>query len=284
MGNQYIKWNPTELQLSDIIQLYKTKSIAHIAKQYGKDPSTIKRILVENNISIKNLSDTHKLPIDANFFNSIDTEEKAYWLGFIYADGYITKCNGHSVFGIKLKIEDKDHIVKFKNAIHSEHKIIEGVIESPYGVSRACSITIANEEFVHCLLDKGVFYNKSKILKPPPQEKLPNNLVSHFIRGYFDGDGSIYLGKAKKDNWKSSGNVSFIGTYELLSWILNNLKEQCSTKANIYKYKNKDIWEIKIGGNTNFLNLYEYLYKDANIFLSRKKDKADFIKTDVQRL
>ena len=279
-----MKWIPDESQLNTILTLYKTKSVLYIAKQFGKDRSVIIRILKENNIHIKNLSESHRLPVDEYFFDKIDTEEKAYWLGFIYADGYITKCNNHEVFGIKLNIKDLDHLVKFKKAIKSDHKIIKETINSPYGVVNACAISIRNKVFVDCLQDKGVFYNKSKILQPPPLNKIPNELLSHFIRGYYDGDGSVYQCKAKKDSWKPYGNISFLGTKNFLTWILDNLKNVCLTTANIYKYKDKDVWEIKIGGNNNFLNLYNYLYKNATVYLDRKKEKADSIKIDAQTI
>ena len=82
---------------------------------------------------------------------------------------------------------------KFKESIKSEHKILEIETNTPYKENyKCCSISIVNDHLVNSLNNKGVLYKKSKILTFPTIQQVPKNLLFHFIRGYFDGDGSVY--------------------------------------------------------------------------------------------
>lgn len=101
------------------------------------------------------------------FFEVIDTEEKAYWLGFIYADGCVSKTSNQDRFEIKLKRTDLDHVEKLKKSLQSEHKICFGVTDNEFGKCEYCSLNIVNQKLVDDLVSKGVFYNKSNILEPP---------------------------------------------------------------------------------------------------------------------
>lgn len=251
-----------------ILDLYvkQIKSLSYIAKQFNVDSSVIKRLLIKYNIEIRNNNTYKKKKLNENYFHKIDSFDKAYWLGFIYADGYIT----NTTFGIKLKSTDIKHLHKLKNCLESEHKIGIGNNESEtYGNCEYCYLCINNKQLVQDLLSQGVFYNKSKILKPP---SIDSKFIPAFIRGYFDGDGSVY-----EYSKTHEGSISFVGTKELLEFILENLKTCCSTNTNIYKYKNKDIYEIKIGGSNNFSNIYKYLYSDDSMYLDRKKQKYENI-------
>lgn len=154
------------------------------------------------------MSEAHKLPVDSFFFHHIDSEEKAYWLGFMYADGYVTG----SVMGVKLHIKDIDHLQKFREDIQSQHTIGTYVMKSGFANANGtpyCSLTIKDKQLVQDLNDCGVTYNKSKTLVFPTEDVVPSHLIHHFIRGYFDGDGSVYASSA-------TPSISFEGTKEFL--------------------------------------------------------------------
>lgn len=280
----WIKYNFSKETINNIIDLYQTKSVFYIAKQYNVDDSVIKRVLKQNNIIIRNNNFYKCKNLNESYFNVIDTAEKAYWLGFIYADGYITKRKNSDCFGISLSDKDIDHLIKFKNCINSSHKIGIYINKTGFNVEKhlkCCKICIYNQNFVNNLFNKGVLYNKSKILISPTLEQVPKEFISHFIRGYFDGDGSVY-----KTN--DGGCVSILGTKNICEWILKYFKTVVNTNVKIYKYKNKDIYEFKIGGINNFKDCFKYLYKDADVYLERKYQKFLNIfnnhKIDVQRL
>lgn len=76
-----------KFEIKDVIDLYKSnKSIKEIAKLFNSSQETISKVLKENNIEVYR---RNKINFDEHIFDVIDTEEKAYWLGFIFADGYI---------------------------------------------------------------------------------------------------------------------------------------------------------------------------------------------------
>lgn len=268
----------TQEEIQNILNLYceDSLSMSKIAKSLKVDVSVVKKILKDNNILIRNNNCYKQKFFIVDYFKNIDTEEKAYWLGFIYADGCISK----NTFEIKLSITDIQHLYKLKDCLKSKHKIYQGIAKSSFGISKYCGFSITNKNLVNNLLSQGVFYNKSKTLEPPT---INSKYIPAFIRGYFDGDGSVY-----EFHKIHEGSVSFIGTYKMLHWILENMKSCVNTKANIYKYKNKDIYEFKIGGKNHFVQCYNYLYKDATVYLDRKKQKFEYIlnvnQIDVQRL
>lgn len=246
-----------------IIELYsvQNKSMTYISEFLGISTHFVRKVLVENSIKIRDNNFYKSKYVDETFFDEIDTEEKAYILGFLYADGCVSK----NVLEIKLSIKDYSLLENIKNALHSEHKIITGIISSGYGKgNQFCFLSINNKHLAESLIKAGVFRNKTKILKFPTYDIVPESLINHFIRGYFDGDGSVY-----KTN--SGLSFSFDGTKEFLSSLLNIIREITGTRATIYKYSKIDHYYLTIGGNRQTKLFYDYLYKDAAIFLGRKK-------------
>lgn len=248
----------------EIVRLYTdTKySIAKLAKQYNCNQSKIRKVLVKHNIQIRNNNFYKCKKIDETYFDNIDTEEKAYILGFIYADGCLTKGN---VLSIKLSECDIDILEKIKKCLKSEHTI--GVYKPSSGFktnNNYCSLSIVNKHLHDSLVKCGATERKTKTLLFP--KFLNDSLVPHFIRGFFDGDGSVY--SVNKTNFIA---CSFTGTFDMLDNIRQVCEREFRTKAKVRKYKNKDIYDFKVGGKSNVIAFYKYLYNGATIFLGRKK-------------
>lgn len=262
-------------QISNITYLYTTEqlSVYKISKQYNVHDNTIARVLRENNIEIRNNNFYKTKRCNDIFFDTIDSEEKAYWLGFIYADGCITRRKKTDAFEIKLSEKDKSHLEKLKNSLQSEHKIGTYVSSCGYNVGKTyCNLSIASQHLVDSLITKGVTYQKTHTLLFPKNHQVPQSLMNHFIRGYFDGDGSVYCLESN-----GVGAISFTGTKDMLEGILNELKQIIPTTSQIYKYKNKDVYDLKIGGYNYFKQCYEFLYNNATLYLERKKNKFEEI-------
>src|SRR5699024_3897298 len=103
---------------------YKNVSIATLAKKFGVSSYPIQRVLKEENVELKNVSTyRQKYKISHNFFDEIDTEEKAYWLGFLYADGCVREDRG--CFRLGLQARDVRHLEKFRESLDSNHPIKE---------------------------------------------------------------------------------------------------------------------------------------------------------------
>ena len=192
-----------------------------------------------------------------NYFENIDTEEKAYWLGFIAADGNIRK-DFHKL-RIELNIKDIRHLEKFREALFGNMPIKEWVRYK----NHSCYIEINSVQMCKDLLKYGITPNKSLSLKIQ-FDKIPEHLISHLIRGYFDGDGSLNM--YEKDGYEH-WEISFIGTKHFLNYIMNffNKRHTISTCGNNFRFNFKKGEDIK--------DILDTLYKNATVYLDRKKEK-----------
>ena len=202
--------------------------------------------------------------VNHSYFNEINSAEKAYWLGFIYADGFVTiRKDGCKYFGLSLFVKDVSVLENLKKSLNSNYKINIYKSNGYTGSGEYCRLLIRSDEIVDDLISHGVLISKTNILKPP---KLGNNLIRHFIRGYMDGDGSI---------WRSGReySVQFLGTMELLDFIMeyfmsNNLVYK-KVKAR-YRKEGQVVMSIAYGGNVQVKRILDHLYLDSNIYLERK--------------
>ena len=158
-----------------------------------------------------------KYSFNENYFETIDSEEKAYWLGFLYADGYVVNNDVDKQYRVCLTLNenDKGHVELFKECLESNNSIRTVCTKLNDKEYFSSQFYIYSKKMVNDLYNNGCVQNKSLILKPPV---IIDNLVGHFIRGYFDGDGSIYYDK-KRDRYV----FSILGTNEVLLWICNKI-------------------------------------------------------------
>lgn len=266
-----IKVTMSKLQLDNAIEMYKNgKSCNFIGKELGFKDHIVSARLKENGVVIERLRRNKIYSVNENFFELIDTEEKAYWLGFLYADGY----NSQKSICLRLQLQniDIEHIKKFQKSIDSNHKIYR-VFGSG---NKNCHnniyplLCINNRKISENLANLGCIQNKSLKLKFPTNDQVPDALIHHFIRGYFDGDGCINIRMSRKKEHKKSARIHIAGTYEFLLGIKNILSAMC-----IYSSIRKTISENKIkylacDGSLKVEKFYKYMYKDATVYLDRK--------------
>ena len=254
----------TEEEKQYIIDNYNIISNPEIAKSLGV---TTKKV---NDFGYSHGLLTSEFKVNENYFKTIDTEHKAYWLGFLYADGCVVEGKKKKSTPLSLQLSlakiDKNHIEKFNKDIESNYKITDHTIKNKYFSSR---ITISNTEFSKNLIDKGCVPRKSLILTFPTEDIVPNNLIHHFIRGYFDGDGCIHVNK-NKDTY----SVSFVGTEDFLTTLQNIVFNEVGiSKINIQNKGCGKAYQTGWGGINTCKQWYDYLYKNATIWLDRKYDK-----------
>lgn len=207
-----------------------------------------------------------------NYFDNIDTEEKAYWLGFIYADGYISKPErlykgkikkGNYRFEISLKSTDSMHLEKFKKAIEYEKEI--KISKTNFPRVNRCRLYFANKHFWETLNNYGCTPVKSLNLKFPNIDTFKNKeLIKHFIRGYIDGDGSISYKNAKHTDFQ----LRILGTEHFLKNLQINLPLERANKLT----KKINVFELCFNSSRG-LYVSNYLYKDASIYLDRKMNR-----------
>jgi len=249
----------------EIIELSKIKSQKEIALLYNSTQPKISNILRKNKIINKKsrLNMSH-LALNIDYFKEINSNDKAYWLGFICADGNIKKTNNK----VSLISKDLEVIVGFKEAIGAENKISKREIfdKRTNKTYTGYSIQIGNEIFTQHLINLGITNNKTNVLEFPNIEE---KYYSYFIAGLFDGDGSISLKGINKNRLV----INLISTNEMLLYI----KEYILNKLNIKpKYccdvsKNKqNVWKMYLYSDAH--RFLKFIYCDANFkyYLKRK--------------
>ena len=246
-----------------IIEAYKNNmSLREIEKEFKVLRATVSKFLEEQNI--KKIKGNHyrKYFHDFDFFENIDTEEKAYWLGFMFADGYIVNNEsryGEDEFGLTLAEDSLDSIKKFKKSLRATNPIRYD--KSKEKGQTSVKLVLRSQKTVNDLIDKGCVKQKSLILQPP--KKVPEKLLSHFIRGFFDGDGSLM--KYNYNNY-TSYQIEFTTTYEMAIWL-----REIFGKGDVRKEKRRDFtWYYSIGGNRQVLDICHYMYDEATIWMDRK--------------
>lgn len=212
-----------------------------------------------------------------DFFNVIDTEEKAYWLGFIFADGYISYSEKNMkkgqlattyCTGIKLQWSDREHLKKFNKSISGNYKVFKET-SHPDGfrkkITEAAKILVYSQQMYNDL-NKYFDRDKTYTAKFP---SISENLMRHFIRGYFDGDGCFSFTDRTFD-------IEFLGAskdfHEGLVNILNENNFKFTINSKINKY-NTEMYYIYINRNEDKCNFLKWIYEDCNIYLERKYKK-----------
>ena len=265
----YNKWKEEDIKfLKENYKNFTNKELAQILNR-TKTAISIK-------LSKLGLKKT-KYYYNEDYFETIDTEEKAYWLGFLYADGYISKTTYGSELGIELQKNDYNHLQKFNKSIKGniEVKYRKRICNLNNKEYETCFIRLYSKKIVNDLMNNGVIKNKSLSIELP---KLNNNLMNHFIRGYFDGDGCITKNNHK--NGKEYVKCDFTCGSELFVNQLRQYLNNDNIKSYISKEDNKP-FRLVIGGMKNCDKFLNYIYEDCNIYLDRKYKKKLLLYKDL---
>ena len=249
----------------DIKELIKLNSEGYtqkeMAKKLGVCRSSVQRALKKLNLSTPNHHNA--LKFDNTVFDCIDSEEKAYWLGFLYADGNVSS----TINNVELSLSaiDTDHLEKYRRFLKNESPVRIGTVTCNGKIYSRCRLAVTNKHFKEQLISLGCIPNKSLILKFPKGIFKYDDLKYHFIRGYVDGDGCISFTK--------SGRLALeiIGTKEFLS----SIKEIFPAFSKLMRNKK---WK----NNTYFISctcnkadkVITKLYKNSKIYLQRKYDRV----------
>ena len=214
-----------------------------------------------------------KREINEDFFKNIDTEEKAYFLGLFFADGcnFIPKDKKSSTkVIISLQEEDKYILEHLNKLIYIKNpKPLEFSPKKKESHQNQYKFITHSKKISNDLSELGAVPRKARVLKFP---ELENHLLHHFVRGYFDGDGSIYLSAKRKRKGVSSPSFrcSICGTKDFnsrLSEFLNKINVSCR----IEEHNNSYI--LRIIGNQNCIKFLNWIYKDNTLCLKRKNQK-----------
>lgn len=242
-----------------IIDLYQQGiSTKIIANRFGCSIPSIRELCRRNGVVLRTRSESkRKYHFNEEFFSEINTEEKAYFLGLIVADGNIYNNT------LKLELHNNDEHVLKSLSDTIEHK---GLVKRRK--TRATSyVTITSNKLVSDLQRYSCVPKKSKIIEYPYY--LDISLRKHFIRGYFDGDGSIF--QANAGYW-SVGFTSSSKEFTLL--LCEDFKNLTGDKIGRYETAN-GVFQICSRKSDTIMKAYVIMYENANIYLTRKKETYD---------
>ena len=248
-----------------IIDNYYTKTAKKISEEIGCSKSYVTKIWRENNLIGKT---TRQYYSNFNFFEIIDNEDKAYILGLIASDGCIyTRDDHEGLMQIALQKRDKEILEKVKLVMSSENPILEN--------KKSCVFSIVSDKIYNSLIKIGITPKKTWDLN---LEKIfshiPYKYWNDFIRGYFDGDGSISLQKLISQSSIAIAiplKAGLVLSEKLKHIGLNNVIIE-DKRTEHYQYPFCNIIFKNTAEKYCFL---KYIYNtDSNLFLARKKEKA----------
>lgn len=251
-----------------------------IIKYYLSQPMTMKQVEDKYELShptiIKILKDVPKYPkaklnnpnANERFFEKIDSEEKAYFLGLLISDGNVfkDKTGRQASISITLDLNDEYILQKFKEVLNVNTSISKD--------GRGCGqIAIRSNLMADDLKQYGVVPRKSYITYLP---KINDIYMSHLIRGILDGDGSILAKLSPKQDGHNRylHSISFCGSHQLMEDIANYLYNHLNLKQyiQVYDYQDKNLSDIHIQNYEDMEKVGDWLYKNATIYLIRKNN------------
>lgn len=263
------EWSDDELQY--IKDHYKDMTNNEISKVLGRTKTAVD--LKINRLGLVK----SKYHYNHAFFKDIQTEEQAYWCGFIMADECVTikpEINSCELV-IKLQADDGGHLKKFNKAIDGNvpveyHDRVRTTPTNPIPRKYSESvIRLYSEEMVHDLEKYGVIPAKSLVKKFP--DNIPEVLMNHYIRGYYDGNGSIFL-----SHGKYIGCSFTTGSYDFAVGLHNYLNTRMLKTSQIYNtHTDANCYSLRVSGMRNVDNFLSYLYHNSSVWLDRKFNKKN---------
>lgn len=254
-------------QKIEICQLYNDGwSCPKIAERYKISHKLVGKILDENGISRKR-NGVRKYTLNEHYFDQIDTQNKAYILGLLYADGNnnIEK----STVRLQLQEGDKDILEKISVEVGTNRPLryvdcSNRIYGNNYVSKNMFSFDVYSKHMCKALDYHGMKENKSLILEYP--NFLSDDLHRHFIRGYFDGDGSISFGR--------NSLLTITSTESFCNDCINIIRNNVAVGGNIYDASchNGITKLISICGRIQCKHVLDWLYYDAELYLQRKYD------------
>jgi len=259
-----------EITFENYTKLKEEKlSRASIAEQFNIPEWQLKRIIAKEGWGKKSPTIQNKTAFDEY------TELSCYWAGFLAADGNI---DSKGRIRLMLKYDDILHLEKFKEYLQSTHTVSSNTTKY-----NRCSFEFTDKNMCETLdLNFNIVPQKSLKIKFP--HFMPANMYKHFIRGYFDGDGSICESFSNKNSTTATLYSTFTsGSYDFINFICTFLAERLKLGGHLQDFGTDRKWQIKYNTNDS-IDLLHYMYSDSTVSLDRKYALYKSIVVDNNRL
>lgn len=267
-----MKKNLTEIVTRDFLlkeHVENGKTIREIAREVGCSHTNIRKYFkkhgIESSTSLFENQYGRKIVYNDKYFDTIDSEEKAYWFGFLYGDGYIHKTKKQMKLRLSLAQQDEDHLSLFAKTL-GELSVSHQVLKTGYRPGEISPfVDVSSTHLCRALEEKGMTTPKKDRFGLP---SIPDDFFFAFLHGLFDADGSIVLQK----KWAT---VSLLGHEQLIHFLKSRLINEGYVfhGENIFELQN--IFRLSFSANQNIEKLYDSFYTGRHPFLARKKEKFD---------
>ncbi|MFJ7831840.1 LAGLIDADG family homing endonuclease [Peribacillus sp. NPDC046944] len=218
-----------------------------------------------------------------HFFADIDNERKAYWLGFIAADGSVTKTSKWNSYRlqINLKYTDRAHLELFRKHIEAHStQIYEFENDSSnrgFGKCRIARFVLNSQILYEDLVKLNIILNKTNNLAMP---FIREDLIRHFLRGYIDGDGSFSYTRRKEDLNRFRYSFEIVGnSKEILEQFIDYF-ERHQIKVSMYQRKGGKSFRLMTGSGPEIKKISRLIYHNSSVYLERKFLKVQ----EIERL
>lgn len=203
--------------------------------------------------------------MNENYFDEINTAEKAYFLGLLYADGY-NNVKGNQIT-LSLKSSDKDILRKFKKAVGTNIPLKTYDVKTLEKKIEVTGFYMNSDHMSNSLAKWGCIQNKGEFIRFPFW--LDISLRSHFVRGYFDGDGGLSREKSKNRSDKFRANI--VSNPNFIDDLNKVMYEVFGRTFPVQRYyKHKKTTQLRFEGNKQVLYFLSWIYNEATVFLNRK--------------
>lgn len=248
----------------EVVSMYNSgKTCQEIADTLGYSQSQISILLQKTKHYVREW----KYGINEHFFDIIDSEEKAYVLGWFYSDGCVDK---KGKLRIQIQKEDDDILYIIKEAMEYDGPLydVPPPKRFPHRKPQTC-LSINRKPLADKLIALGCVPNKSLVMQFPSTDIVPANLLSHFVRGVFDGDGGI------SNNFTVSITCCDMFIKPLILFLNENLNVY---PLQYYRRKDKNTLQMMIVAKKDVVVFLDWLYKDSHYYMKRKFEKYKIFK------
>lgn len=246
----------------DVVVMYNMYlngcKVDKIAKLYNIARSSVYKLFAKYEFELEQ-DRKYVYKINNSYFDNIDTPNKAYILGLLWADG--SNCTKNNTVGLTLQEKDKHILDEISIEMESDRPLYFKKIHETNPKKQNCySFTIYNRHISERLMEYGMYPNKTYILKWP--NNLDNKLVSHFLRGFTDGDGTI-----------GHNRLGWVGTIMMMEKIQSILHNVFNVEVRMEDTDNNVIKRLLVCRRKDIKQVLDWLYKDADMKLERKYQK-----------
>lgn len=259
------KKNLTEEQILEIKQMIQNGAFLKEVAEYCKlDCETTRHRLKELGLEIINTNRINR-HIKSDYFSVIDSPEKAYWLGFLYTDGSVDHYRATGRIRLQLQEADKEILEKFQKDLGIESKILYDKREN----STCCSVEFVDEQIFNDLAKYGIIPNKTYQVKHIPYNTIPEELLSAYALGLFDGDGSL----SYSNDFSTDVTINYTAYYEEEVLDFQQIIKKITNTTTVPKHYFTSAWHAQWRGRLQVISILSTLYENCPRHLERKYNK-----------